>query len=613
MTTGLTDAYAVLVGIERYGFDGNDLRGPASDVDAMADLLIRAGLPSGQIKVHKVTSGTRLEEATQDIVRCFDRTMREVSAQHLVVYWSGHGLEYEQDQWLCYPEASLTDWRAVNFNKTLFDSLGRTAYRFPTQYFFVDACREIYDRADLPRGPQGHPFAPAGDRAGHQQYAILASPSGVTTANFPDQQSGAFSQALRKVLADEPFPWSMNRVWERLANSGLQPVTISANFPDGTFRRFDLGRREPDQPDIGDVQARDWLRRLADDCRPPAFIIKQARNTTLQVFANFVSGSTSVLPPPDDLWPTATFLLERTTDGLSAVLDFVERVADLSELAGGSDADIAGVIGERCEELVRDSPFYRSALAEIRGRIAGRRARLRSRPHVLVRIRPSQDNDPGEKSDDEFFGLQMWQYRDEWDDAGATTEPADPVDVLFMADVPGAELAQHIRESLVAFPDPQTVVELMLDDLTLADRTLHALVDDLARDRVVVLRPDQQAERRNWFANWRKVVRGVRLTRLGRGSAPPPGCAAAVLLPPVTDAVFERLLSAGIPVALWDGTAQGAGPGFTRSNTLLATLMAASAKAASAATTAAPTLMWHNPHWFPDDVDGLSWRGEVTA
>ncbi|MEV6599745.1 caspase family protein [Actinoplanes sp. NPDC051346] len=307
--TGLASGRAVLVGIETYDFGvGGDLDGPASDAVRMAEFLVRAGLPADRVdlliapaeggedrfaaavvppRIVNLDNGRIRGRDTRGgdvLYRFFNDELRRHRADVLVVYWAGHGFEYDNRQWLCYPGASATNMQGLDFDGELLPTMAGAEYPFAEQYYFVDACRTAYDRLQLPAGPIGRKFAPAGGDGGHRQHSLLASVSGATTANLPARSTGAFSQALREALAAEPaWPWRTDEILRRIAGAtGLPPVTVTSTGPGGHRTRVALGSEAspavgpaltpgpPDPVEIADLLARvprmtdpDRIRRVA--------------------------------------------------------------------------------------------------------------------------------------------------------------------------------------------------------------------------------------------------------------------------------------------------------------------------------------------------------------
>ncbi|BCJ55884.1 hypothetical protein Asp14428_73590 [Actinoplanes sp. NBRC 14428] len=172
----------------------------------------------------------------QSLYDHFNTTLRGRTGQALIVFWAGHGLEYDHQQWLCLPEASATAMHAVNLTGEVMPTLAGSAYAFPEQYFFIDACRTRYDRLNLPRGPVERTFESAGGWGGNRQHALLASSSGTETMSLPSLSTSVFSRALREALrACAGFPWPMEEAADQVAAMiGRAPVRVTRRGPDGS-------------------------------------------------------------------------------------------------------------------------------------------------------------------------------------------------------------------------------------------------------------------------------------------------------------------------------------------------------------------------------------------
>lgn len=316
------DGRAVLVGVETYDFgpDG-DLCGPAADAGRMAELLIGAGLPADRIDLLVATAEPgrfpvpARKVTGDDIYRYFNEELRRHHAEALIVYWSGHGFEYGHQQWVFSPGASTANFQGLDLTGELLPVLAGEQYGFTEQYIFVDACRVRYDRVDLPTGPLGRRFAPAGTDGGHRQHSLLASASGATTANLPARSTGEFSQALRSALEQEPgWPWRTDEILSRIAGAtGLPPVLVSSTGPDGKRIQRRLGAG-PAPGMIAGLLAR--VPRMTDPARIRKLAIElELLNTDLRLAAP---------ESPEDL----AFALDRSSFGLKPLLHIVRTRPD---------------------------------------------------------------------------------------------------------------------------------------------------------------------------------------------------------------------------------------------------------------------------------------------
>nr|WP_221380388.1 caspase family protein [Actinoplanes polyasparticus] len=268
---------AVLVGVETYDFGPTgDLDGPAADAGRMADFLVARGLPADRIDLLVATPKPpsaqvpAREVTADDLYRYFNEELAVHRSGALIVYWAGHGFEYDRQQWLCLPGASMKNLQALNLTGELLPVLA--GYPFPEQYVFVDACRTRYHRAQLPAGPIGRRFAAKGSGAA-DQYALLAAPSGAATPNRPDRRAGAFSEALLAALtAQSAWPWLMDEVVTAIARTtALPPIRVTSSRPSGESVSVALGR-EVSPTEIGQLLAQvprmtnvDRLHRVADE------------------------------------------------------------------------------------------------------------------------------------------------------------------------------------------------------------------------------------------------------------------------------------------------------------------------------------------------------------
>jgi hypothetical protein len=305
--------------------------------------------------------------------------------------------------------------------------------------------------------------------------------------------------------------------------------------------------------------------------------------------------------PGPTLRDAGKFLLDEPHLGSEAVLDFLERLADMAPR-------VATAIREGCDDVAGRHPHLEATLRKSRERIQRRTATESKRPHLLVRIERDMADDADDK--EQKFEVKCWSYLDE----GARARPGTYGEVEFVFTASAGKLADLLVEALADAAGEHNVVELMVDDLALLDHCLAEAVDTLTADYLVVLRPNRPAEPATWFRNWHRVLAGAKVTRVGTEGSVPADCPAIFLVRSPADwLAFEVLNRLAIPVMIWGRKSPVNGRSELPRTTSFHTPEEIDKIRRAAGGAVDPALIWHNPHWFPNERDMLEWRDEVTS
>jgi hypothetical protein len=348
------------------------------------------------------------------------------------------------------------------------------------------------------------------------------------------------------------------------------------------------------------VDLRDLLSSVTDE-HLPGEAIRQAYIDALA--ARLHSCDPRLSSVPSELTPRTAgdFLLDDPVLGSEAVLDFLERLAELI-------SRVALAIRRGCDAVADRYPYLADGLRSSRERTR-RRTTDSTRPHVLVRIERDMAYDASDPN--RVFDVYGWFY----EDRGTRACPGALGEVVINHRLGPDRLHEALDADLAVHANQRTVVELMIDDLTFADEKLADHVDALAERYLLVLRPNRGAELNAWFANWHRVLAGTRVTLVraqgaGVGDRVRPDCPAVLLVKSLADrAAFEALNRLGIPVLIWSRKGQVPDAPNTTS---FDTPEQIDRTRRAAGSPSDPALVWHNPPWFPNGLQ-LSWRKGVSS
>lgn len=636
MRSPLRNARAVLIGVGKYRLGpNNDLSGPVSDAESMAKLLIEMGMPAGNIDLLITGQGDRRTGATcpganriegvngDRIYQYLNTDLRNLRGDALVVYWSGHGYDYSGHQWVLLPEADQQNWQALDLTGVILPALSGAEYDFPEQFVFVDACRTTFDGPPGGHALLGRSFAEVAPLSGNRQHTMLAAPIGSATANLPGENTGAFSRALRAALRAQPrWPWQVEELAAAIErDTDLPPVLLTwRNARGGRDHQREIGQPQPSRNQV--LAVAEQIRRRA---RPDSVVIRQA-------FYDTINHAVHQSVKPALGWTTDTRLVSAVAQlleshpvfGVGYVLDFFERIAALCVNRAGdpalppataqADLERAETIRRLCDDLAAADTALKEQLALSRELVALLDPELDSRTHLLVWIERDGDIEPDASPESQRFKVRAWQYIDGL--YGDQPPPGPYVSADFLCRPDGTLSADELLEWVTGHcPTPaepgRLVVELMADDLRIPEGLLTGL------GVPVVVRPARPASRPDaWFSRWRAVAavgeRPFQAVRYVAGGLPAdhPGLIIYCDERPIPE-MFPALIEANVPVAVWGRQGgQVNGAAFTGELSFL-TPTEFFRERQQDLFPADVVLMWHNPHWFPEQ-NGLQWRKGAT-
>lgn len=232
---------AMVVGIEDYSsIDvAYNLPGAAADALRVANWLQRRGVSANRIDIrlaplpefddHQQLEALNLSECSykrfseQEFYTWVDIELRNAEESMLVVYWSGHGLNYDQDGnlYLLLPNASDGQLVSVNIDKLQIMLQGRNYAVLKRQLFILDACRSWLSTWAKGRKPSARDLdiGPRSAAELVEQYTIFACKQG-QAARLEESQGSRFTATLLEALGettgwpdfDAVFQQTRNRV-----------------------------------------------------------------------------------------------------------------------------------------------------------------------------------------------------------------------------------------------------------------------------------------------------------------------------------------------------------------------------------------------------------------
>jgi effector-associated domain 2 (EAD2)-containing protein len=263
--------HALIVGIETYAAGPDwDLPGPARDALAFRRLLLAAGVPDANLRLHLAplapfSPDTPYAPADHATLRSI--LVNEVPSTHgdiLWVWWGGHGiLDRAGHLRLFCADATTADKLGVDLESALARYSSDAVPGFSEQLWIVDACETFEEtlafREQLPANslPVGH------RNLAHRQTVLRSAGRGRAAANDPARATGLFSEILLDLLMnrqsqlpafpdpEELFSAVRTRIADlRAAGRTLQHPEIRLQSParteilpsaeEGTGRRHDL-------------------------------------------------------------------------------------------------------------------------------------------------------------------------------------------------------------------------------------------------------------------------------------------------------------------------------------------------------------------------------------
>jgi hypothetical protein len=197
-TTGAQRRVALVIGNSAYQYAPH-LPNPTSDAEAMAASLQKLGF--------EVTKGIDLDRTeTELIIREFSKSLP--GADVALLFYAGHGIQYEGNNYLIPVDAQLNDETDLNFEGTQLKLIIGMMEREPrVNLVFLDACRDNPFAQQLARSMGSTRSTSVG-----RGLAVIEAPAGslVVYATDPDQVAldgdGAHSPFTAALLAHIDTP-----------------------------------------------------------------------------------------------------------------------------------------------------------------------------------------------------------------------------------------------------------------------------------------------------------------------------------------------------------------------------------------------------------------------
>ncbi|MGW3940701.1 effector-associated domain 2-containing protein [Streptomyces phaeochromogenes] len=205
-----TRVHALIVGIEAYAAGGSwDLPGPARDALAFRRLLLAAGVPEGNLRLHLAPLppfSPDVPYAGADHATLRSTLVNELPSRRgdfLWVWWGGHGvLDRAGHLRLFCADATIADKLGVDLESALERYSSDAVSGFSEQLWIVDAC-ETFEEALAFREPLPANSLPVGHRTlTHRQTVLRAAGRGRAAVNDPLRATGLFSDILLDLLVD---------------------------------------------------------------------------------------------------------------------------------------------------------------------------------------------------------------------------------------------------------------------------------------------------------------------------------------------------------------------------------------------------------------------------
>ncbi|MFB7325628.1 caspase family protein [Streptomyces sp. NPDC056190] len=202
--------HALIVGVETYAAGHQwDLPGPARDALAFHRLLLAAGVPEANLRLHLAPlppfrPGTAFAPADHAILRsALVNELPPAGGDVLWVWWGGHGvLDRAGHLRLFCADATTADKLGVDLESALARYSSDAVPGFAEQLWIVDAC-ETFEEALAFREQLPAMSLPSGRRTlTHRQTVLRAAGRGRTAVNDPARATGLFSEILLGLLTD---------------------------------------------------------------------------------------------------------------------------------------------------------------------------------------------------------------------------------------------------------------------------------------------------------------------------------------------------------------------------------------------------------------------------
>lgn len=202
--------HALIVGVETYAAGRAwDLPGPARDALAFRRLLLAAGVPETNLRLHLAplppfSPGCAYAPADHATLRStLVNELPSARGDILWVWWGGHGvLDRAGHLRLFCSDATTADKLGIDLESALARYSSDSVPGFTEQLWLVDAC-ETFEEALSFREQLPASSLPFGGRTlAHRQTVLRAAGRGRTAVNDPVRATGLFSEMLLALLTD---------------------------------------------------------------------------------------------------------------------------------------------------------------------------------------------------------------------------------------------------------------------------------------------------------------------------------------------------------------------------------------------------------------------------
>ncbi len=216
---------ALVIGNAAYKWAG-PLYSPAKDADAVANALTRLGFEV--VKTHNLQINQR-----EDLLR--DLENRAKGAAWALVYYAGHGIQSEGENWLLPIDVKLTKradlpGQAISVEHVLRRLSGASKLRI----VILDACRDNPFRAlMMNEGLIRVALGLAAMKPAYGEIVFFAARHGTVAWGWKDEnRPSVFTAALLKHMEDEGL--ELGRFFRKVTHTVLE--AIKADDPTGTWK-----------------------------------------------------------------------------------------------------------------------------------------------------------------------------------------------------------------------------------------------------------------------------------------------------------------------------------------------------------------------------------------
>ena len=271
--------WALVIGIDNYGFRGGGLLGAVNDAIAMQEWLLRDD--GGAVPPDNLVLALGAREGTEHAaVEAFPGTARGVyeavteliqrsagQGDRLFVHYSGHGIaaprDWGEEQALVGSDFA-PNWTTPSFPvRSMLEYFA--TFAFPDQFIFIDACRNIPWEGHIPIGPWALPYSRTPGAPTPQQFVLRSTSPGLKALDADElgNERGAFTSVLLSALDGDgtgkvwdPASETYAVTWERLVRYvksqmeerrltvDTEAGQLALQIPQDTSSRLAAGRDE---------------------------------------------------------------------------------------------------------------------------------------------------------------------------------------------------------------------------------------------------------------------------------------------------------------------------------------------------------------------------------